>query len=257
MVFFSLKAVCGACNKEVGLNRYKIKKSDAWVCPECFKKAGGLGVVDVRKVTIEDIQATIREKEERAKEQASVSPLNTAQGMYKYCIDNNFGSGFNENWGVKHFGVLENKLIKDEKVLMTFIGLHDYESTTKHDGNFAYAITNKRILAGQKSLVGEKFKVVDHTRINDISFESGMVFGIIKIDTPQEKFEIALDKGSAISINNHIHQVLDSLKTNINGSNQQPGISAADELKKFKELLDMGAITQEEFDAKKKQLLGL
>ena len=26
---------------------------------------------------------------------------------------------------------------------------------------------------------------------------------------------------------------------------------------KFKELLDMGAITQEEFDAKKKELLGL
>ena len=34
-------------------------------------------------------------------------------------------------------------------------------------------------------------------------------------------------------------------------------VSTADELKKFKELLDMGAITQEEFDAKKKQLLGL
>ena len=34
-------------------------------------------------------------------------------------------------------------------------------------------------------------------------------------------------------------------------------ISAADELKKFKELLDSGVITQEEFDAKKKQLLGL
>ena len=33
--------------------------------------------------------------------------------------------------------------------------------------------------------------------------------------------------------------------------------SDADELKKFKELLDSGIITQEEFDAKKKQLLGL
>ncbi len=33
--------------------------------------------------------------------------------------------------------------------------------------------------------------------------------------------------------------------------------SAADELKKFKELLDMGIISQEEFDEKKKQLLGL
>ena len=32
--------------------------------------------------------------------------------------------------------------------------------------------------------------------------------------------------------------------------------SVADELLKFKRLLDMGAITQEEFDAQKKQLLG-
>ena len=33
--------------------------------------------------------------------------------------------------------------------------------------------------------------------------------------------------------------------------------SNADELGKFKDLLDKGIITQEEFDAKKKQLLGL
>lgn len=33
--------------------------------------------------------------------------------------------------------------------------------------------------------------------------------------------------------------------------------SSADELKKFKDLLDSGVISQEEFDAKKKQLLGL
>lgn len=39
-------------------------------------------------------------------------------------------------------------------------------------------------------------------------------------------------------------------------SNNAP-ISSADELKKYKDLLDCGVITQEEFDAKKKQLLGL
>lgn len=33
--------------------------------------------------------------------------------------------------------------------------------------------------------------------------------------------------------------------------------SPAEEIKRFKELLDAGAITQDEFDAKKKQLLGL
>lgn len=37
----------------------------------------------------------------------------------------------------------------------------------------------------------------------------------------------------------------------------QPQFSAADELKKFKELLDMGAITPEEYEFKKKQLLGM
>lgn len=42
------------------------------------------------------------------------------------------------------------------------------------------------------------------------------------------------------------------------GNTQAVGtLSTADELKKFKELLDSGIITQEEFDAKKKQLLGL
>ena len=38
---------------------------------------------------------------------------------------------------------------------------------------------------------------------------------------------------------------------------QPAAASAADEILKFKQLLDMGAITQEEFEAKKKQLLGL
>lgn len=40
-------------------------------------------------------------------------------------------------------------------------------------------------------------------------------------------------------------------------SNAQPQGGTADELKKYKDLLDNGIITQEEFDAKKKQLLGL
>ena len=36
-----------------------------------------------------------------------------------------------------------------------------------------------------------------------------------------------------------------------------PATSPADEIKRYKELLDTGILTQEEFDAKKKQLLGL
>jgi len=52
----------------------------------------------------------------------------------------------------------------------------------------------------------------------------------------------------------------DSPKTNSvtkDAAKEPQNNSTADELKKFKDLLDSGAITQEEFDAKKKQLLGL
>jgi len=38
---------------------------------------------------------------------------------------------------------------------------------------------------------------------------------------------------------------------------QRPIHSSADELRQYKELLDMGVLSQEEFDTKKKQLLGL
>ena len=40
-------------------------------------------------------------------------------------------------------------------------------------------------------------------------------------------------------------------------TNTAPTSSSADELKKYKDLLDNGIISQEEFEAKKKQLLGL
>ena len=48
----------------------------------------------------------------------------------------------------------------------------------------------------------------------------------------------------------------DIVKVEISNQQHVP-VSNADELKKYKELLDSGVISQEEFDAKKKQLLGL
>ena len=68
-----------------------------------------------------------------------------------------------------------------------------------------------------------------------------------------------------IQNNNEIHSEISKLllerqqnKSNPIEQEKKPeATSATDELKKFKELLDSGVITQEEFDAKKKQLMGL
>ncbi len=63
--------------------------------------------------------------------------------------------------------------------------------------------------------------------------------------------------------NELMQQVADYIRSRVefykkqkNGGTTVAALSPAEELKKFKELLDMGVITQEEFDAKKKALLG-
>ncbi len=66
----------------------------------------------------------------------------------------------------------------------------------------------------------------------------------------------------AVSNRNEFHKVISELlisrqdKNAVSNSNSQ-STNSADELKKYKELLDSGIITQEEFDAKKKKLLGV
>ena len=58
-------------------------------------------------------------------------------------------------------------------------------------------------------------------------------------------------------VSDYCKKRITEIKTNKNSQNNIAQISPADELKKFKELLDMGIITEEEFNAKKKEVLGL
>ena len=55
----------------------------------------------------------------------------------------------------------------------------------------------------------------------------------------------------------HFSKIDEESKPKVHNTTVIQNNSSADELKKYKDLLDSGIITQEEFDAKKKQLLGL
>lgn len=102
--------------------------------------------------------------------------------------------------------------------------------------------------------------------------ESGVQIGYLQLETAsgimnmkQNNFfnENSFTFDTTVQSNDKMHEVADYIRGKVeeakNGGGQTivKEVSAADELKKFKELLDMGIITQEEFDAKKKQLLGL
>ena len=183
--------------------------------------------------------------------------MRTAEEMYEYCVENGYGSGFNRNNSIKHFKVIEAALQPNEDALSVFIGLHNYQSMTKHDNNFAYALTNKRIIMGQKKVIGENCQIIAIENVSDITFSSGLVFGIITIDSFREKFNVAIDKVTAKNIYDVVHNVFYTIKNNNQPSVAATQSSAADQLIEMKKLLDLGIITEDEFQIKKKQILGI
>jgi ribosomal protein L12E/L44/L45/RPP1/RPP2 len=190
--------------------------------------------------------------------------MKTAEEMYNYCVDNNYGQGTLKKWGIKHFGVIAQNLMPDETVLMTFIGLYNVKGLTENDGNFAFAVTTKRLICAQKHLVGETLATVAIDKINDVTVKTGLVLGTITIDSLHEIIEVTVNKLEARSISERLHSVIIQAKSMASSPTAPPSSTApaqptniVQQLKELKELVDMGILTEEEFSAKKKQLLGI
>ena len=112
-------------------------------------------------------------------------------------------------------------------------------------------VTNRRVTG--KASFG---KSVD-LPLNQISAVALGIFSRITVATSSGKIHFWFIKNRE-----EVHSVLTNIigKVQVESVYNQPKnapISDADELKKYKDLLDKNIITQEEFDVKKKQLLGL
>lgn len=182
--------------------------------------------------------------------------MKTADEMYDYSVKNGFGKGM-LGWGQKSFRVIEQQLLPDEEAIICFIGLHDYVSAAKHGGNFAYALTNKRLILGQKKVLGENVQIIDLNNVNDITKTTGMLSGNIIFDTYKERFTVNFPDVTANKLYPVLQKYLTEFKNPKTIQPKQDSNNSIDELRKYKGLLDDNIITQEEFDAKKRQILGL
>ena len=102
------------------------------------------------------------------------------------------------------------------------------------------------------TMSGEKIKL----SFGDIVQAEKSSFNGIIIKTKIRNFEFEFLKNRD-EVNTVLNQLLMERRYASTSQEKAPATDNADELKKYKELLDDGVITQEEFDAKKKQLLGL
>ena len=124
-----------------------------------------------------------------------------------------------------------------------------------------------------RSLITHDFfngvKELPFAMISSIQFKpaSKLILGFIQFEVPGVRTGSNFGSENSWTFDESLNQVAQTVaeyckKQVINYHKPQQAqvvnqVSAADELKKFKELLDMGVITQEEFDAKKKELLGI
>lgn len=111
-------------------------------------------------------------------------------------------------------------------------------------------VTDKRVYG--KAAFGKRVDLpIDSVSSVGMSFPK-----CVSIGTSSGKISFELLKNQKV-VHTAISQLLIERQGRSEQAVNQPAVSAADELKKYKELLDSGVISQEEFETKKKQLLGV
>lgn len=141
------------------------------------------------------------------------------------------------------FEKIVEALMPDERVVFCFGALHEK----------AIALTNYRLIhvETRDPAHGQQGGMESFSYDQIISVLSGNMLLHIQLDGHEDLIYGNLDMERIREAAELIGDVIQQYK-----SAPDP-ISVTDELKKFKELLDMGAISQEEFEAKKRQLLSL
>lgn len=136
-----------------------------------------------------------------------------------------------------------------------------YATSGSADGNtWLITCTNKRLLFLDKGMIfGLKQVEIPIDKINSISHKKGMLLGELMIHHGSSQMTIKnINKETLSPMVDAINSEIEKQKSQVNISTTQTSSpSAADEILKFKELLDADIITQEEFDTKKKELLGM
>jgi hypothetical protein len=183
-------------------------------------------------------------------------------------VENGAGVGLTRATAIKHFNLIALNLVDDEEVIFTFIGYYNWDTQNKLTNNCAFAITNKRIMIAQNKLIGDFSQSISLDRINDVSIKNGLIIGVITIDTAKEIFQVGANKTIIQNIYHQIQLVIEKAKQlkseqqtqhvivkNDNQLNSEKNVVL--QLKEMKELLDLGILTPEEFEKKKKELLNL
>ncbi|MDO5143831.1 MAG: SHOCT domain-containing protein [bacterium] len=156
-----------------------------------------------------------------------------------------------------------NNVANTEDILFCFVCGPIYGSDWSLGLSAVVITPTKVVFAGTTSDFNNAIseRTLDVEKVESISLHKGFLCDDLRIITAGQTIKCNY-VGNKVpnccdAIFARVKAAVDKAKQMKTSEKTNNAVSVADELKKFKELLDMGIITQEEFDAKKKHLLGL
>lgn len=260
------KSFCSICGNDAGVFNFTTVNKEK-VCSKCFQNAGN---TNIRNLTIEQVKEKMlsrghdsdkikAENEQKALEKQN---FNTTKKVSIYFeIDEQ-----NKKWRILgSLGGSKNSVIYNFSDIVDYELLEDGSSITK--GGVGRALVGEALFGGVGAIVGGitgrknqsmcnllQIKITLNNMTNPAVFIKFIGLPTKKDSlTYKSNFKVAQE---CLSILQLICKSIEDEK-GISYPKEVSTISSADEILKFKQLLDSGIVTQEEFDVKKKQLLSI
>ena len=189
---------------------------------------------------------------------------------HKEMLEYNKKHGFGNRWHTKKsFRLIETALYIGEEVLVAFSGSLDNKKVWRIRSRYAFALTNNRLIIAQKKFFSFKTdtKSVEIQTLKNVNFKRDVIRCSLEFNTVSLSFSLRKFRRRGKKVYNAVNSTLGVLRSGIDGASQGIGAntiatqthsqprSTADELKKFKELVDLNIISQEEFEKIKNNLL--
>lgn len=191
-----------------------------------------------------------------------------AQQLLDHILSNNLGFVmYSKKMALNSCAFLLEQLNPDEEIEFAFLANVQPKKTEDVPGAI-WVITNRRLLVVKRKLFGDFTQTISLKNINDVTINNSGVgnFGLAKItiDTIWENITAITNIRYGSTIYGGLHDIIERKKlafTETQACNSATTHiiekSPTEQILEFKNLLDLGIISQEEFDAKRKQLLGL
>lgn len=241
------KKICCVCNKNIGILSTKAALSDGYICGDCLKISGISGLSNANSYTCETVKQLLDSRVNM------ITSFKTTKSVGSLILIDDKNKWFK----------IGNDIFRYDN-LLSFELLEDGQTITK--GGLGRAVAGGLLFGGVGAIVGgvtggKKTKGVCTSMKIRVTLKNAHIdvvyIPLITAETKTNGFLYKTMQSSAQSCISALEIIADQNNCEQKKESESDTVSAADEILKFKNLMEAGIITQEEFEAKKKQLLGI